>query len=318
MSSGDLSTQAAPVRRPPFRFALGEKVLATWRPALLGIEGASLLVQGKLDFSPLRQHELPDPLSGFLVRRLSPECLPMGVAQLSGFQTYVREKEVSYRLALSGSMEAYLKKFSPKTRQNIQRAVRKFEQRQSGSDAWQLFTRPEEMAHFQREAAAISSQTYQHRLLNAGFSADEAFGARLRQLAEEHRAMGYLLLDAGRPIAFAWCTRQGDQVTYEAVGYLPDQGHHSPGTVLLYHIIEDLFSREGIRFLDFGVGEAQYKALFSTDKDEYITLYVFTPTWRNKLLIRGHWFMDSLNAWIGKRLDQMGLKTRIKRLMRRG
>jgi len=51
----------------------------------------------------------------------------------------------------------------------------------------------------------------------------------------------------------------------QPAGYDPDLRDHSPGTVLLYLILESLFESKEFRYLDFSPIKYFYKSFFATD-----------------------------------------------------
>ena len=73
----------------------------------------------------------------------------------------------------------------------------------------------------------------------------------------------YLLEHQGRPTAFVIGTQVNGCYNYEQLAYDPAYAAHSPGTVLLFRLLEDLIARDPPRVLDFGDGEAEYKRLFA-------------------------------------------------------
>jgi CelD/BcsL family acetyltransferase involved in cellulose biosynthesis len=229
---------------------------------------------------------------------------------------YVRSRDVHYFIEIQQSWEAYISKFTGKSRQNLRRSVKRFTERQQGGDGVELMTTPADMARFHREALRISEQTYQHKLLKCGLPADEAFVTHLDKLARDGKARGYLLNDGELPVAYAWCSMSGDVLKYEVVGYLPECADLSPGTVLLYHIIEDAHSIPNCRFLDFGPGEAVYKSMFANRKVEYVDLYLFRMIAFNVLLVGLHRSLHLTNEGLGRFFDAVGLKSRIKHLIR--
>jgi len=126
-----------------------------------------------------------------------------------------------------------------------------------------------------------------------------------------------LLRDQGRVIAFAWCRQQGSSLIYDTIGYLPEFSNLSPGSVLLYHILEDVFSSPAYEILDFGPGEAQYKSLFATHRQEFVDLYLLRATFGHRLLLSMHWIVNKIGTAVGQVLERYGVKNRVKTWIRR-
>ena len=100
--------------------------------------------------------------------------------------------------------------------------------------------------------------------------------------AARGEARGYLLRDQGQPVAFAWCAARGSTLVYEVIGYRPELADRSPGTVLLYLILEDLFALGRYPVLDFGPGHAFYKEAFATRHTDFADAYLLRAGWGHR------------------------------------
>lgn len=299
------------------KFLLGEFVLATWRPTCAVLSPAHFHSSNWPD-SPeaMERYLLPDH-DGLLCRKVDADRFPVGIGRYGGWLRYVMRKDVLYLVNMTVPWETYLKGFSAKARQNIQRAVRKYAARQGDTAYFQTCQTPEDIAWFHREAVRISQQTYQSRLLKAGLPDDPEFSAHLQRLAKEGRARGYLLKDRGEPVAFAWCSLNEGRLSYEVVGYLPTLSTWSPGTVLLYKILELGFASGDFKLVDFGAGEAQYKAVFATDKLTFADVYLFRSSLKHRLLLSSHFNLGGLSDGMVALLERLGWKAKVKKWLRR-
>jgi CelD/BcsL family acetyltransferase involved in cellulose biosynthesis len=180
------------------------------------------------------------------------------------FVRYVTRQEKIHYIAFTGSFDEYLKHFSKKPRYNLQRSVRKFTELSGGKIAWAEMKSQADMETFHTLAVAISQRSYQ-RKLGRGFNESARFRRNLVERAREGLVRGYVLMHQERPVAFAFCRIHGEVITYARIGYDPDLKDHSPGTVLLYLILERLFESKEFRYLDFGATNYFYKSFFATD-----------------------------------------------------
>jgi len=298
--------------RVRFKYLLGEFHLASWRPRLqvvhMGVEA-----EGGADI--LTPAELNAAAEGVWLQRGAVGKFDVGVSRLGPWICYVPKTERLHYVRIAGAFEAYLNRWSSKARYNLKRSVRKLQDRNPGG-ALEIASTPEAMDAFLREAAAISQTIYQSRLLQSGLHYDAKLVEQMRALASSGDARGYLLRDQGRAIAFAWCSGSGTRLTYDVIGYLEDAAALSPGSVLLYLIVEDLFRLGRFQVFDFGVGDAPYKQLFATDVDEFADAYLFRPSWRHRMLVRAHWLLDRFSSSVGAVLERAGLKAQVRRLLR--
>lgn len=215
---------------------------------------------------------------------------------------------------LAGTFQQYLAdNFQPKTRKNVLRSVRRM---QEGGAAFRVYLSPEEMQSFLDEALKISDVTYQTRMLGVGLPASAAFREAVLNLARQGRARGYLLYLGEQPAAFAYCTSQGPNLYYSNIGYDPQHASLSPGTVLLYHILEHVFQERRFRWFDFGIGEAQYKSVFGTGSRTCGDVYFFRLSAKNVGIVLAHAALDRFSWALGRALERAGFKSRIRKWLR--
>nr|WP_307727679.1 GNAT family N-acetyltransferase [Massilia sp. ZL223] len=299
------------------KYLLGELVLGNWYPELLVLIPKRFEQEGWPSAPEVLAEMLGDENDGVFCRKVPAENFKPGLRKYGSFLGYVPCRDVLYYVSVSGSFTEYLNKFSTKSRQNLTRSVRRFAERQQGLPSWEVYVDYETISEFYSEALRISKQTYQTKLLHAGLADSEAFLAHMKNLARNGQARGYLLRDSGRAIAFAWCRQQGDRLIYDTVGYLPEFSNLSAGTVLLYHIIEDVFSSGNYKEIDFGPGEAQYKSMFSTHRKEFVDLYLLRDTVRHRILVSAHYYLLLVSGAIGRLLERYGVKKYVKAWIRR-
>jgi len=230
------------------------------------------------------------------------------VATQNGLIRYVSFREVRFLVELRGTFTDYLAKFSAKRRGNLIRTVKKFIEFSGGKlDCREFHTGPE-MLDFQRIAVEVSGKTYKQKI-GWTFQSSREFGEELIEASKTGAVRGYVLYHKGLPAAYAFCRVQKDVVYYTHISYDPQFSEYSPGTVLLYVLIERLYAEGRFTHLDFlGGAYWQYKQVFSTVQIPSATLFYFRPTLRNWFLLVSH-----LSIRV---LESMGVT--MKRLLRRG
>jgi CelD/BcsL family acetyltransferase involved in cellulose biosynthesis len=222
-----------------------------------------------------------------------------------------------YFLDLTGDFEGYLQKFSSKSRSTLRRKVRKFEAQSGGKADWRLYRTPEELTEFHRMARALSVRTYQEQLLDAGLPDDAAFRSEMLDRAKHGTALGFLLFLDGKPVAYLYTPVDDGVVVYAYLGYDQAVSNLSPGTVLQLLAVEWLFAEGGYKSFDFTEGEGAHKAFFSTRHAECADVFVLRNTARLRLIVRAHWMTNQGSDALVRVVDSLGLKKRIKKLIRR-
>jgi hypothetical protein len=144
------------------------------------------------------------------------------------------------------------------------------------------FERPEELDVMINDVETVAAKSYQ-RGLQVGFVDNETTRRALSSEMAKGRYLGYALYLQGKPSAF-WLGSFLDFVFYsDYLGFDPAFSECSPGTYLQTKVLENLLVRQAIR-VDFGPGDARYKAQWGTTCHQEVTLYAFPPTFEGTAL----------------------------------
>ena len=260
--------------------------------------------------------ELIEGSQGFLIRGMHIASELPSISQIGDYLCYIPLQYRRCFIDLGLSFEDYQKTFSSKTRSTIKRKVRKYAQHCGGTVPWAVYKTPTELREFFRMAREVSRLTYQERLLDCGLPDSEEFIQRAESLAAEERVRAYLLFDDDRPISYLYCPVVNGVVIYSHLGYDPSYMKMSVGTVLQWMALEQLFSEGRFRYFDFTEGESPHKRLFATHEKWCANVILARRTWRNTTIIHGHELMNRASNRLGVVLDRLGLKAKIKRIMR--
>jgi hypothetical protein len=197
---------------------------------------------------------------------------------------------------LPGTLEDYFAKFSAKTRNTLRRKMRHFAERSGGRVDFRIYRSPDEMIEFWRQALTVSLLSYQ-RKIGFGLPETSEFSADLMDQAANGRVCGFLLMTHNKPVAYVYCRIDQDVVIYSYCGYDPDFAQFSPGTVLLFSIIEWLFQQKKFRIFDLGNDGWGYKTMFATGAVKYVKVIWFPRRVSYFVLVILHMLM--LRAWLG-------------------
>lgn len=260
--------------------------------------------------------ELIEGSQGFLIRGLPVTGeLPL-ISRTGSYLCYTPLQYQHCYINLSLSFQDYQKKFSSKTRSTINRKIRKYSEHCGGTIPWKSYKMPGEMREFIRLARAVSKLTYQERLLDAGIPDSEDFIREAELLAAEQRVRAYILFDGERPVSYLYCPVHDGILIYSYLGYDPEYMQMSVGTVLQWLALEQLFNEARFRGLDFTEGQSEHKRLFATHQRQCANVFLVKSTFRNRMIIYGHLFMNGFSQWLGATLDRLGVKARVKRFLR--
>lgn len=160
----------------------------------------------------------------------------------------------------------------------------------------------------------IAQKTYQ-RGLGAGFTPT----GETRRLLQLEAAKGwlrtYLLYVAGKPCAFWLGNVYHGIFCGGAMGYDPAYGKYAVGKFLMQHGIEE-FRREGIKAIDFWLGDADYKQRMSNQKWEEAIVYIFAPTLKGMFLNALRTPTIFIDQSVRRLIARAGVLPAIKRVLR--
>lgn len=234
----------------------------------------------------------------------------------NGYVRYVLAQYSHFYTDLSGTFKDYLSKFSSKTRNSLQRKVRRFFDSGDGS-SFREYKRPDEMAEFHHLARQISALTYQEKRFQAGLPLSPSFLADLEDKARSDNVRAYLLFKGNAPIAYLCCPGANGILFYSYLGYDPRHAGLSPGTVLQYLAFESLFQERTFKAFDFTQGQGEHKRFFGTNEVRCADILLLDAGFASRFWVTFHLWLDQTSAASGRLLDSVGLKSAVKKLIRR-
>lgn len=213
-------------------------------------EIAGSLGRGEADVARLRNLEVGSPLHR--IARSAPGVLSRDRLALTARH---------WRASLDGSYDDYLGRRSSKTRGNIRRYGRKLEAAFPDAIELRTFREPGDRERLVADTGAVYEGTYQHAL-DVGYSGTGVERDVMTLALARGWFRGFVLYVEGRPRAFWHGMRYGRVFSTGPTGYDPAYGQHRVGTYLLSRMVEELADEDGLDWIDFGFGDAEYKQHF--------------------------------------------------------
>jgi CelD/BcsL family acetyltransferase involved in cellulose biosynthesis len=234
---------------------------------------------------------------------------------------HIRFISSSYRhffIQCDGDFGEYLSKLKKKTLETLKRKVKKAQASNTRGEFFVTYERPEDMDAFFDAAQVISARSFQERLLGQGLPTTSEFRDEVKLRAKSGKVFGYILYVEDTPAAYCLCPIYGENVVlYDHSGYDPQFSRYSPGTVLQFKVIEGLFASSQPYCYDLCTGEGRHKELFATGEIRCANVYFFPLKLRHLAGLGLRSLLDSTNNAVKFCLNTIGLKSRVKRLVRR-
>jgi Acetyltransferase (GNAT) domain len=260
--------------------------------------------------------KLPERCRGYFIRGIPiTEELP-AIDKWEGHLRYAPHQYNHYLINMNTSFSDYTKKFSSKTKSTLNRKLRKYREHCGGKLIWKTYSEPDQMRDFFGLAREISVLTYQERLFDGGIPGNEKFIANAILLATRDRIRAFILFEGEKPVSYLYCPVEDNVLVYAYLGYNPEHGKWSVGSILQWLALEQLFDEDKFSFFDFTEGQSEHKRLFATNHRRCANVYILEDNFYNSLLVRGHRLMDRLSGSIGHWVENLGMKAKLKRWLR--
>ncbi|NQT92026.1 MAG: GNAT family N-acetyltransferase [Lentisphaerae bacterium] len=180
---------------------------------------------------------------------------------LSGLM--LRNVQDTFLVNVRGDFPAYLSGLSSNTRQMLGRKLRRME-RESGSGVTiRCFRRVEEMDELRTHLVAVWNESWHGRL---GRYEPPPVDFLVR-LAEQGWIRSYILFAGDERAASVLGLQYKGKFLDEAPAHGEKWRRFSPGMVLNYLALKDLFEHDSPSVIDFGFGYNQYKETLGTDRE---------------------------------------------------
>lgn len=223
----------------------------------------------------LRRHEADAALFNFV--RTDSAIYPFILGSPGLMQRdYWPGEQTHWSMKLPTSIEAVYGEMSGDHRKELRRMERKLVSDYSGDVKVRSLREVADLDSIFRDLEEIAKRTYQ-RGLGAGFADTPEMRQRFRLEAEKGWLRSYVLYVGGRPSAFWVGTSYKGTFHSSFMGYDSAYQRYSPGSVLQIKVLEDL-CHDGIKELDFGLGDAMYKQRFGNCSWQDASAYIFAPT----------------------------------------
>lgn len=207
--------------------------------------------------------------------------------------------------------EFWANQFKGKTRNTLRRKRKKL-----GDYRVDVYSAPEDIDSFLQAATSVSEHTWQSRELGLRVKNSDQERRRFRSLAERREFRGHIMWLEERPVAFVINTSHDGYLHYEETGFLPELSHLSPGTVLVSELIDEVIASGEYHTIDFGLGHADYKQLFSNEQTESSDIWLLRNSPVNAVAAGMISTQENLKSAAKAALQKSGVLRRLKKLKR--
>jgi len=215
------------------------------------------------------------------------------------------KKEINTFLALNSSFEEYLNGFKKKSRYNLTRNIKLFNEATDGDYELKKFNSESEVTLFYEMLDRIYKKTWQSATFGYCLRGNPIELNLAMVAAQKNWFRSYVLMLHNIPIAYVLGFQYGNSYYWDEIGFDSAYKELSPGSVLTYFSIEDIMSNKPPKYINFGYGENVYKKIYGNLTEPAVNLvlvrsysiarlFVLIQITVNKLYILTHKVVSAL------------------------
>lgn len=219
------------------------------------------------------------------------------------FRTYAADGVRSFHVVeLPASFAAYIAKFKHKKRYNLSRQERLLREHAGGRLELRRIENVDQVRSFREAVVAVMQDSWQGRAaIPEAYTIVDDPGP-FEDLARRGLLRSYVLECGGEARAFVLGYQHRDVFHYAEIAYSETVQRFSPGTTLLYMLIQDLLMYRTPRLLNFGIGDAPYKREFGNVHFEDASMLLLNRTFRAAAVRLAHSAFRELVQVVSRRL----------------
>lgn len=203
---------------------------------------------------------------------------------------------------------------SARHRSSMRKRLRELDAAYRGRITWRWLSSFDDMAGLCRQLEAVAATTYQ-RGLGVGFFDNEEYRRRFELFASRGQLRVCLLDIDGQTRAFWFGTVYDGVFNATETAYDPAYRDYQIGMLLFARMVGEL-AREGVRRLDFGIGDAHYKQRFADQSWRETSVWMYAPTLKGQLMKMLQGSCDLIDAAVRSILNRAGQTSRLKTFLR--
>ncbi|MFT6586617.1 MAG: hypothetical protein ACJARX_000366 [Psychroserpens sp.] len=230
---------------------------------------------------------------------------------------YIRSSFINHFIKLTEftSFDDYLQKFSSKSRATLKRKVKKA---LKNDFIVKIYQKEIEVDEFHTHACTVGRNTYQNKLFNASLPEDIRYKNKIKEQAKNDLFLGLVLFKESKPCAYLYIPIINDSYQYEYLGYIQEYSKFSPGTVLQYFALENIYNdKPKASYFDFTEGDGAHKSFFASHNKLCCNALILPNTFLSKFWVSLQVILDDFSSFIGNTLERFNLKNKLKKIIRK-
>ncbi len=222
---------------------------------------------------------------------------------------------VHHDLTLPQEVGGLLQRMKSKHRSWVRRKARELEDAFPGRSRFRTLCAGEDLGALFPELEAVARLTYQ-RGLGVDFTANAEQQEKFALFNRRKMLRAWILNLNEIPRAYALGVVYGDTFHFSMTGYDPSFRRFELGTLVFHKMVDDLI-REGVKKLDFGLGDADYKQRLGDNSWREASLQFYRRGMKSMVISSATGTIGLITRAGRKVADQLGVVNKMKSAWRR-
>ena len=188
------------------------------------------------------------------------------------------ETKAHWKTILPGNIDELFTNMGSKQKHEIFRKERRIQKEFDRKITFCCYKKKDEITRLCDDIEKVSRNSFL-RIFGFGFINNNVYKNFLSISAKRGWLRGYLLYTDEMPCAYYICFIFKETFYFRSSGFDERYKNHSPGVVLLKHVLEDIYKHEeNIKEIDWGIGDKIFKKHFGNYSSKVGSIYIFPPT----------------------------------------
>jgi len=231
--------------------------------------------------------------------------------------SHAAENNIARKLILPADHDTYLSSMKRKVRYNIKRTVKQFVEVFNNEITLKEYTQTEDVETLLNHVDVLFSKSWQGNTL--GYHKRNSLKAieHKKNIAKNGWLRCFILECNNKPIAFVIGSQFNGTFEYEETGYDPEYSSHSPGSVMTYMLIEQLFKQNIPTNINFGYGENVYKKVFGNHSYPAFNIVACHKSSKFNYLLKAQEQLNNLYSLISRLLKKYKIDSYIRKRLKK-
>lgn len=226
-----------------------------------------------------------------------------------------------WAIKLPKTWDEYNASLGSEQRRQFRQREKKLVAATNGPVDFQRYNGIDDLPDFIKALEHVTKLSWQGRKLGQQIEVGSPGAKRIEEFARNGWLRGYLLrttTERRDVLAFGLGFQTDGVYYYDTIGYDPQWASYSPGNLVLYKLVEDLYKHDPATTVDLGGGDNLYKRIFGNESYDEQHVFLFRRSAYTGVARATHGAFAKASTVGREALQKTGLLERARKVMRGG